>query len=177
MYPKLKEQKGFTLIELLVVVAIIGVLSSVVLASLSDARAQARDARREADMRQIQTALELYYNDKGHYPCENASYCDGQSTRANGRLGEGAHIDTLLGPYMGGSVPMDPRGPGDSTYFYYYDGAHCNNGDKLNGAVAVTISFNKAETSSDIRRDTTCGGEGNVDDADYNMIVGPSLGF
>lgn len=64
----MKTQKGFTLIELLVVVAIIGLLSSVVLSSLNSARAKARDAQRLSDIRQIQTALELYYNDNGKYP-------------------------------------------------------------------------------------------------------------
>jgi prepilin-type N-terminal cleavage/methylation domain-containing protein len=55
-------QRGFTLIELLVVVAIIGLLSSVVLASLNSARQKGRDARRVADLKQLQVALELYYS-------------------------------------------------------------------------------------------------------------------
>lgn len=55
------ERRGFTLIELLVVVAIIGMLSSVVLSSLNTARQKGRDARRVADLKQLQTALELYY--------------------------------------------------------------------------------------------------------------------
>lgn len=59
---------GFTLIELLVVIAIIGLLSSVILASLSSARAKSRDARRAADLRQIQLALELYYDTNRAYP-------------------------------------------------------------------------------------------------------------
>lgn len=63
-----KSQKGFTLIELLVVVAIIGLLSSVVLASLNTARAKARDAVRMSDMREIQKAVVMYYNDTEHYP-------------------------------------------------------------------------------------------------------------
>jgi len=62
------KNKGFTLIELLVVVAIIGILSSIVLSSLSDARASARDAKRLADIKTIQNALEVYYLDNGNYP-------------------------------------------------------------------------------------------------------------
>jgi len=52
---------GFTLIELLVVIAIIGILSGIVIVSMSGARAKARDARRLSDMRQIATALQMYY--------------------------------------------------------------------------------------------------------------------
>lgn len=62
------NNSGFTLIELLVVIAIIGILSSVVLASLNTARAKSRDAKRLSDMRQIQIALEMYYNSNGVYP-------------------------------------------------------------------------------------------------------------
>ena len=54
--------RGFTLIELLVVIAIIGILSSVVLASLNSARQKGRDAKRISDVKQLQLALELYYD-------------------------------------------------------------------------------------------------------------------
>ena len=63
-----KYQRGFTLIELLVVISIIGLLSSIVLTSVNSARKKARDARRIADVKQIQTALEFYYDKYGYYP-------------------------------------------------------------------------------------------------------------
>lgn len=66
-------RKGFTLIELLVVIAIIGILSSVVLASLNSARTKARDTRRIADLKQLQIAMELYFDANGSYPAALAS--------------------------------------------------------------------------------------------------------
>ena len=62
------HEKGFTLIELLVVIAIIGILSSAVLVGLTNVRKQGRDARRIADLRQVQNALELYFQKNGYYP-------------------------------------------------------------------------------------------------------------
>lgn len=64
----MNKTKGFTLIELLVVIAIIGLLSTLAVISLGNARAKARDSKRISDIKQLQTALELYYNDNSHYP-------------------------------------------------------------------------------------------------------------
>ena len=62
------KQSGFTLIELLVVIAIIGLLATLSVLALNNARAKSRDAKRLADVKQIQTSLELYFNSTGHYP-------------------------------------------------------------------------------------------------------------
>jgi prepilin-type N-terminal cleavage/methylation domain-containing protein len=62
------QQKGFTLIELLVVIAIIGLLASLSLVALNSAREKARNSRRMTDIKQIQTALELRYNEEKNYP-------------------------------------------------------------------------------------------------------------
>lgn len=72
--------KGFTLIELLIVIAIIGILSSVVLASLSKSRVSATDAKRKNDLRQINLAINLFYDTYGRMPKNyncNVSYCPG----------------------------------------------------------------------------------------------------
>ncbi len=66
----LRTRKGFTLIEILTVVAIIAILASIILVGLSSARTSARDARRIADLDQIRTAMELYFNKVGHYPTD-----------------------------------------------------------------------------------------------------------
>lgn len=55
--------RAFTLIELLVVIAIIGILASVVLASLSSSRAKARIAAAQGTTRSIQTGASVCIND------------------------------------------------------------------------------------------------------------------
>lgn len=59
---------GFTLIELLVVIVIIGILSAFLVANFIGVRQRARDAQRKVDLRQIQSALEIYRADNGSYP-------------------------------------------------------------------------------------------------------------
>lgn len=63
-----KTQQGFTLIELLVVIAIIGLLSTLAVVALNSARQRSRDAKRVADIRQVQTALELGFSEASVYP-------------------------------------------------------------------------------------------------------------
>ncbi|TSA44461.1 prepilin-type N-terminal cleavage/methylation domain-containing protein [bacterium] len=60
-------QRGFTLIELLVVIAIIGILSAVVLASLSTARSRGNDAAVKQSMHGVQVQAELYSIGNGDY--------------------------------------------------------------------------------------------------------------
>ncbi|MEI7452084.1 MAG: prepilin-type N-terminal cleavage/methylation domain-containing protein [Candidatus Falkowbacteria bacterium] len=65
------KKKAFTLIELLIVIAIIGLLATLSVIALNNARAKSRDAKRVADVKQMQTALELFFNDAQRYPTTN----------------------------------------------------------------------------------------------------------
>lgn len=96
----IKRTRGFTLIELLVVVAIIGLLSSVVISSLNVARAKGRDAQRALNIKQLKTALELYYGDNNTYPkVKNAGW---------------GYAITDLAPFLTpkyiATIPTDPSG-------------------------------------------------------------------
>lgn len=64
---KNKFKRGFTLIELLVVIAIIGILASVVLASLNSARDKGADAAVKSNLNNARAQAELYYSNNGNY--------------------------------------------------------------------------------------------------------------
>jgi len=59
---------GFTLVELLVVITILGIIVAIGLVSFRSAQERGRDAQRKSDLKQIASALELYYSDYGKYP-------------------------------------------------------------------------------------------------------------
>lgn len=68
------RSRGFTLIELLVIMAVIGTLAAVTIGIVNPLGQfqKQRDGQRKNDLAQVQRALEVYYNDFGHYPAANA---------------------------------------------------------------------------------------------------------
>lgn len=114
--------RGFTLIELLVVISIIGILSSVVLVSLSAARGKAYDAQRTSNLRTIQTALELYYATHNAYPVVTSwsSKCAAWPDQGGGNVIPG------LVPADLPNMPSDPQMDTTNSlccYLYYSNGA------------------------------------------------------
>lgn len=103
---------GFTLLELLVVVAIIGILSSVVMVSLSNTRAKARDSKAINDMNQIQKAL-ILYRDK--YSVNPPNVGADEVTKFNNMA------QNLINEGFMSSVPVPPS---NHTYMYYNYGGN-----------------------------------------------------
>lgn len=140
----MNNKKGFTLIELLVVIAIIGLLSTLSVVALNNARARARDARRVADIKQIQTALELYFNANNSYPTSTSAAV--ASTALTG------DIDDFMSPVPTAPTPSD-CGTDNNEYMYTSAGAatytltYCLGNDTggissgVNTATEMTISL------------------------------------
>jgi prepilin-type N-terminal cleavage/methylation domain-containing protein len=66
------KKKGFSLVELLIVIAIIGIITTVVLANVARAKANSRDGKRITDISQLQLALALYLDKNEQYPIGNS---------------------------------------------------------------------------------------------------------
>ena len=110
---KNNKKQAFTLIELLVVIAIIGILATLAVVSLQNARARARDSKRIADVRQMQTALELYFNDWNTYPATT-------SVVAGGSIASGT---TYMATIPTGPTPTDGSSCSTTTYAYNQQGS------------------------------------------------------
>lgn len=130
---KYRTNKGFTLIEILIVVAIIGILASIVLVGLNPSKKAANDARRLSDLKQVQNALELFYNKCGYYPVpgvsETGSSCNDFTTHKSGQTPDPTQetvtwtglTNSLRNSVPGvGTIPSDPVG-GTFSYTYGVD--------------------------------------------------------
>lgn len=107
-----RNQKGFTLIELLIVVAIIGLLATLAIVSLNTARQKANDTKRIADLKSMQTALELYWNGTGAGAYPGLDIDSNNATA--GVFDNWGALETGLNTYL----PALPRDPGTNRYYY-----------------------------------------------------------
>jgi len=106
--------KGFTLVELLVSIGIIALLSAIIVVNVTNARAKARDARRETDIKTLGNALSLYFSIKGIYPVYSGAI-----------TGNDAMSQELINSETANETPLDPvrNGtcvPSMQPYIYCY---------------------------------------------------------
>ena len=129
-------KRGFTLVELLVVIAIIALLSTLSVVALNSARAKARDARRLSDIKQIRTALEMYFDSNMKYP----DPLNSSSTLGTGNFAcltsAGWATSGCSGIIFMQKVPSDPQSP--RVYQYYkVDDTHYRISYYLEGSLAT----------------------------------------
>lgn len=134
----LSNKKGFTMIELIVAFAIIGILVTIVYASVGESRKKARDVQRVSDLQQVQLALRLYKDVHGFYP---GFQNDGSGTFVpTGEYDSGVSINALasaggpLAPYFSAALG-DPLG----GEYYYATNIDC-------GGLSVIIVATQMET-------------------------------
>ena len=120
-----KERRGFTLIELLVVVAIVGLLGSLVTATVANTRSRARDARRLVEVRDVKAGMDLYFTGGGYPPAS--------------LFIAGAQLDCSGTPAL--TVPADPQAP-TVNYIYAQTGTATYSGCGRNDlSLGYTLQF------------------------------------
>jgi general secretion pathway protein G len=114
------KRSGFTLIELLLVIVILSVLAAIVVPKFTRRSEQAREAAARTDISNIETSLDAYEIDNGHYPTTEeglAALVDQPTTAINWK-----------GPYLKKGVPNDPWG---RPYQYVCPGTKSKSGYDL----------------------------------------------
>ncbi len=136
-----KSKKAFTLIELLVAIAIIGFLATISIIALSNARAKSRDAKRAGDMKQVQTALELFFNDNNRYPTAEEFALGSIFSTSSGAT------STYMKIIPAAPTPVDGSCNSSQNNFYY---TQTENGN------SYTISFCLGNTTGTLAAGPKC---------------------
>jgi len=151
-------REGFTLIELMVVIAIIAILSTVGFVSFTNAQIASRDARRKQDLRSLEVALELYYQQNRQYPPD---YSYSTDNRDGGGVDWYSRFKNEISPFIN-SLPKDPmngqgvwnggRGP-----WYAYAYATCGTFQCYH--LCATLE-NKNDKDINVTSGNSCTGDG-----------------
>lgn len=113
------SKRGFTLVELMIVITVIAILATIAVVSFTRVQKQARDTKRKAEIKSLQTALQAYFTEKQHYP-NTAPVTPGTAQVASVAL-------TGLAPDYIPSIPTGPLGaastvvPPNTDYIFVTD--------------------------------------------------------
>ena len=146
------SERGFTLLELLVVIAIIGILASLLVVNFINVRERSRDAQRKSNLRQIQSALELYRADEGEYPSATPP-SPGIKNCSGGTAFGNSNCSTI---YMK-ALPKDPS-CATQPCSTIYNGGEYYYGTYLTGYQLVACLENTNEQLSDVVKNTPLSG-------------------
>ena len=138
---KREQRNAFTLIELLVVIAIIGILASILLPTLSRAKAKAKAIKSQSDKKQLQAAWLMATDDNGkdmllNKPFAEGTWCThnlGQNPKLDSRVDSQTFLKGALAPYVSGQQEMF-RNPGDYHQF--------KNATGIDTAAARSVALN-----------------------------------
>jgi prepilin-type N-terminal cleavage/methylation domain-containing protein len=153
---------GFTLVEVMVTVSVIIILSTIVFTNVNSGSAQARDAERLSDIRNIESALERYRLEHGRYPeaCNGPFTWSGEADSPHpcpggdsqyivGDLSETTSVTENFAPTFIPTLPTDPKGDDPSGgYVYAVDG----NGDVYKFMALNTVESESVDVFSEFSR-------------------------
>ena len=142
-----KKSRGFTLIEILIVIAMIAILTTIIIAYLSAAKTRGRDAKRIADIKQMEQLLEVYFSSCYAYPNSLSQL----TTDCSG--------NTIIV-----AVPKDPKGTQYSYYVTNNSPVHYHVCATLELSASGTGKSGQSNTTSGISGDQCNGVNGNVYD-------------
>lgn len=170
------KNSGFTVLELLVVIAIIGILTSVIMVSLNNAKVKAENVKAVLEIKGLRNAMTMLENDTGKWPngcpIDQVSNPEVDLTNANAGLlsvpsvfssgscsWNAGDIAKWKGPYTQSATDQ-----WNNAYVFDPDYHICENGIDVSYPVVVTYGRNG---SQDYPTDnTSSGGACNLVDTD-----------